>query len=283
MELKEQHLLQNGSITPREFTFDQATLERNLKANFRFHAYDKADPATWPLITLGIIDSHCRGEYTGEQVLPPYVAYSASVIERLFKKHAKKDLTQDATAGTLQSRYPCNFGRRDLRKTYVGMTASEDAVFKQDMAEKLRAEAESQGSKNATEPPNVARPGFALSMADRSVHCQTTECVWGREERAKLLGLLNEQQAERQILQADIRELVKRQDEIRAYRGESQHGDDGHQEALELRDKLIAELEKLCAKLQEENSRLKGGYKPATAEDYFSEEEERPAKRAKFD
>ncbi|KAF1911116.1 hypothetical protein BDU57DRAFT_543495 [Ampelomyces quisqualis] len=276
MELKEQHLLQNGTITPREFNFDSTTFERNLKANIRFHTYDKADPATWPLITLDIIDSHCRTGYTGEQILPPYVAYSASVIERLFEKHTKKDLTRDTTTGTLQSRYPCNFGQRDLRKTYVGITANEDALFKQGMAEKLRAEAKPHSSKNAAELPNEARPGFASPMPDRSVRCQKMECVQDRKEKAELMGLLNKQQAKRQILQAEIRELVKRNNEIKAHRGKFQQDDDGQQEAIELRDRLIE-------KLQEENSRLEGGYKPGTVEDYFSEEEERPVKRARVD
>jgi hypothetical protein len=92
MDLKEQHLLQNGTITSREFSFDSATFERNLKANLQFHTYDKANPATWPLITLDVIGAHYYGEYTGAQLLPPHVAYSAAFIERLFKKHTKKEL-----------------------------------------------------------------------------------------------------------------------------------------------------------------------------------------------
>jgi hypothetical protein len=287
MELKEQQLLQNGTITSREFSFEPAKLEHNLKANLGFHTYDKADPATWPLITLDVIDAHCHSEYTGAQLLPPYVAYSASVIERLFRKHTKKELTQDATAGSLQSRYPCNFGRRDIRKMFVGMTPAEITEFKQGLAMKARAEAA------AGPPKDEEKPSFASHVPDRSVPCQRPDCIQERLEVIKLLGILNEQQMERQNLQVEVPELIGRDKEITARRAEVQQDEKEYQEALELRDKLIAELEKYVAKLQDENSKLKGGYRPPTVEDYVSQdegltgegltEEERPTKRARVD
>jgi hypothetical protein len=85
------------------------------------------------------------------------------------------------------------------------------------------------------------------------------------------------------ILPKELRELVNRQKESNAHRSEVQQNENDHQDALKSRDKLIVELEKLCAKLQEENSHLKRGYKPPMVEDYVSEEEKRPAKRARVD
>jgi predicted RNase H-like nuclease (RuvC/YqgF family) len=172
---------------------------------------------------------------------------------------------------------------------FVGMTPAEITEFKRGLAIKARVEATSRGNKTAASPSkDGAKPSFASHVPDRSVPCQRPDCIQERQEVVKLLGILNEQQTERQNLQIEIQELINRVKEIKARRAEVQQDEKEHQEALELRDKLIAELEKYVARLQEENSKLKGGYKPPTVEDYVSEEdrpadEERSAKRARVD
>jgi hypothetical protein len=62
--LKEGNFTCDGHVEPHQFSFDHATLEKNLRINTNFFKYKRANPATWPLITQDIIDKHCGGTYT---------------------------------------------------------------------------------------------------------------------------------------------------------------------------------------------------------------------------
>jgi len=136
MVLTHTDLLRKGVKHSFNFSFDQATLEGNIKLSEGFDDYDYSKPSTWPLITLDFLNGHLnkhsnkpiKYEYTGRQGLPAHVAYEIPIMEKFVAKHASKQISRQAI--TLHGRFSFNFTSQDILKKEIGMTALEETAYK---------------------------------------------------------------------------------------------------------------------------------------------------------
>lgn len=297
MVIKQQDLAQNGLIDAATFSFDQATLDSNLQNNLAFRAYDRAKPNTWPLITLTNLNKHCRGKYEGDEMLPHYLAYDSNVMAVFLTRHRKRELTEYGTGASLYSRWPCNFTMRDRVKTFVGMSAEEQAGFESEMAAKQKADIKKGKQPERGESSNSTTT-FTMRPAASKGFCQTPACVKERDEKDELKTALRDREEDLKASRKETRDIVQRnacevkalRTELEAARRDAQERRTDQVDRTEsgLRNMVnegrIRELEKKCEELKVEVRRLKGESMPdkrARVEDYFSEDEERPEKKAR--
>jgi hypothetical protein len=205
MVLKEADFRKHGSIGQYTFSFVRAELEAQLKTHPNIQTYNIAIPATWPLVTLGRINKHCGGTYTGMPELPPYVAYEPAVMNVFMSMHSKQHLKRNGES--LHSRWPTNFTARDIRKSFVGMTTEEEDTFMREMLSKQEAEAEAE--RDPRSPTVDAQPVPVPHISNKNHPCQNTSCIEDREQKAILKGLLSKRDSELRDIKQDFRDFVK--------------------------------------------------------------------------
>jgi hypothetical protein len=255
MVLKEADFRQHGSIGRDAFSFVQANLQAQLKTLPNFQTYDIAIPATWPLLTLGRINKHCGGTYTGLPELLPYVAYESAVMNIFMSMHSKQHLKRNGES--LHSRWPANFTARDIRKSFVGMTTEEEDAFMREMLSKQEVEAEAE--QDPRSPTVDAQPVPVPQTSNKNCPCQSTSCIKDREQKAVLKGLLSKRDSELRDIKQDFHDFAKNNkqetegmEEVAQLRLRAEAAEDQCKDLIEL-DKLqkqtIRRLEQQIAKL----------------------------------
>jgi hypothetical protein len=88
-----------------------------------FPNYDRNDPRTHVMVTYATLRAALGHDYTGEQTLPPHVAYPPKII-RAFRSHPSR-ASNAATAGKYHRLYPHNCDTKGKVRKDFGMPAIE--------------------------------------------------------------------------------------------------------------------------------------------------------------
>jgi hypothetical protein len=234
MVLTHTDFVRNGPVKSSSFSFvpaileyniiKQGALEANKKSRVRHEMYDMGKPSTWPLVTLEVLNKHLKGEYTGRQELPPYVAYDPQVMEKYLAKHASKMM--QAKRSALHSRYPANFEETGTLKRKLIITTEEETAFRTTMGATPKAGA---GSGGAVRTPNQPMPTPAPQTSNKATPCQNTSCNESRnvvqELTARLASLKRKFQAvenENAELKAETERLMGKRARIEDYESDEE-------------------------------------------------------------
>ena len=88
-----------------------------------FPKYDHNDPRTHVMITRATLNAALGYDYTGEQVLPPYIAYPPKVMRDFLNHPSRRSKT--ATMGKYHRLYPHNCDPKGRLRKEFGMLAAE--------------------------------------------------------------------------------------------------------------------------------------------------------------
>ena len=81
------------------FSFNEAQLTTYIKEHKP--DYEHHDPKTWMVVTADLVEAHLGYPYSGQQLLPPGVAYERSLVFLCIGQHADRELDIERTDGYL--------------------------------------------------------------------------------------------------------------------------------------------------------------------------------------